>query len=41
MPDRYADAVRARRRELRAERELLCGGHRRELHNALLSLIHI
>ena len=35
MPDRYADAVRARRAELRAERELLGGGHRGELRTAL------
>jgi hypothetical protein len=35
MPDRYANAVRARRAELRAERELLGGGHRGELRTAL------
>lgn len=31
MPDRYADAVRARRLELHAQRALLTGGHRAEL----------
>jgi hypothetical protein len=35
MPDRYADAVRARRRELRAHRERLDGTHRAELRTAL------
>jgi hypothetical protein len=35
MPDRYADAVRARRRELRELRELLAGGHRGELRSCL------
>jgi hypothetical protein len=35
MPDRYADAVRARRVELRALRELLSGGHRAELRSCL------
>lgn len=35
MPDRYADAVRARRVELRARREQLTGGHRHELRSAL------
>lgn len=35
MSDRYADAVRARRAELRAERGLLDGGHRAELRSAL------
>jgi len=34
-PDRYADAVRARRAELRAERALLLGGHRTELRSSL------
>lgn len=31
MPDRYADAVRARRLELHAQRALLTGGHRADL----------
>jgi hypothetical protein len=35
MPDRYADAVRARRTELRALRARLVGGHRDELRSAL------
>jgi hypothetical protein len=35
MPDRYVDAVRARRAELRAERSLLTGGHRAELRSCL------
>jgi hypothetical protein len=35
MPDRYADAVRARRTELRALRARLGGGHRDELRSAL------
>lgn len=35
MPDRYADAVRARRSELRAERLLLDGAHRGELRSEL------
>lgn len=35
MPDRYVDAVRARRAELRAERSLLTGGHRAELRGCL------
>ncbi|MHA6620411.1 hypothetical protein [Pseudonocardia sp. DLS-67] len=35
MPDRYADAVLARRRELRALRERLAGGHRGELRSCL------
>ncbi|MEJ3655772.1 hypothetical protein WEH80_22640 [Actinomycetes bacterium KLBMP 9759] len=35
MPDRYAEAVRARRAELRAERALLGGSHRAELRNEL------
>ena len=35
MPDRYADAVRARRAELRALRAQLAGGHRDELRSAL------
>ncbi|WP_232661318.1 hypothetical protein [Pseudonocardia sp. TRM90224] len=35
MPDRFADAVRARRAELRAERALLAGSHRAELRNEL------
>lgn len=35
MPDRYADAVRARREELRVERALLDGSHRTELRNEL------
>jgi hypothetical protein len=35
MPDRYADAVRARRRELREQRERLAGGHRGELRSCL------
>ena len=34
-PDRYADAVRARRAELRGARALLLGGHRTELHSGL------
>lgn len=34
-PDRYADAVRARRAELRAARDDLSGGHRAELRSAL------
>jgi hypothetical protein len=34
-PDRYADAVRARRAELRAARALLLGGHRAELRHGL------
>jgi hypothetical protein len=34
-PDRYADAVRARRAELRGERALLLGGHRAELRSCL------
>jgi hypothetical protein len=34
-PDRYADAVRARRAELRDARALLLGGHRAELHGCL------
>ena len=34
-PDRYGDAVRARRAELRAARALLLGGHRAELRGAL------
>lgn len=33
--DRYADAVRARRRELRQARALLLGGHRAELRGGL------
>lgn len=36
MVDRYADAVRARRVELRAERQALAGGHRAELRSALV-----
>jgi hypothetical protein len=35
MPDRYADAVRARRAELRVRRELLTGGHRAELRTSM------
>lgn len=35
MPERYTDAVRARRAELRALRERLTGGHRDELRSAL------
>jgi hypothetical protein len=35
MPDRYADAVRARRGELRELRERLAGGHRGELRSCL------
>jgi hypothetical protein len=35
MPDRYADAVLARRRELRELRERLAGGHRGELRSCL------
>jgi hypothetical protein len=35
MSDRYVDAVRARRAELRAERSLLTGGHRAELRSCL------
>lgn len=35
MPDRYADAVQARRRELRELRERLAGGHRGELRSCL------
>jgi hypothetical protein len=35
MPDRYADAVRARRAELRALRDGLTGGHRDDLRSAL------
>jgi hypothetical protein len=35
MPDRYADAVLARRRELRELREKLAGGHRGELRSCL------
>jgi hypothetical protein len=38
MPDRYADAVRARRAELRALRELLVGGHRAELRTELATV---
>src|SRR3954451_249006 len=34
-PDRYADAVRARRAELRDARALLLGGHRAALHGCL------
>ncbi len=34
-PDRYADAVRARRAELRTARRLLAGGHRAELRSCL------
>lgn len=34
-PDRYADAVRARRAELRGARALLLGGHRAELRSGL------
>jgi hypothetical protein len=36
-PDRYADAVRARRAELRAVRVLLLGGHRIELRHCVTS----
>jgi hypothetical protein len=35
MPDRYADAVLARRRELRELRERLAGGHRGEVRSCL------
>lgn len=35
MTDRYADAVRARRAELRAERAALAGSHRAELRSEL------
>ncbi|MHA6623820.1 hypothetical protein ACU61A_00290 [Pseudonocardia sichuanensis] len=35
MPDRYADAVRARRAELRELRARLAGGHRAELRSCL------
>jgi hypothetical protein len=35
MPDRYAEAVLARRRELRELRERLAGGHRAELRSCL------
>jgi hypothetical protein len=35
MPDRYAEAVRARRAELRAVRSALTGGHRAELRGCL------
>jgi hypothetical protein len=35
MPDRYADAVRARRAELRDVRARLAGGHRGELRSCL------
>ena len=35
-PDRYGDAVRARRRELRERRALLVPGHRAALRDALL-----
>ncbi|NMH98974.1 hypothetical protein [Pseudonocardia acidicola] len=35
MPDRYADAVRGRRAELRAQRLLLAGGHRAEIRTSL------
>lgn len=35
MPDRYVDAVRARRAELRAQRDQLTGDHRAELRSAL------
>jgi len=35
MPDRYADAVRARRAELRELRARLAGGHRGELRSCL------
>lgn len=35
MADRYADAVRARRAELRGERALLEGGHRADLRSEL------
>jgi hypothetical protein len=35
LRDRYADAVRARRAELRADRVLLLGGHRAELRGCL------
>lgn len=34
-PDRYADAVRARRSELHAQRRLLTGGHRTDLRHRL------
>src|SRR5690349_15460978 len=34
-PDRYADAVRSRRAELRETRALLLGGHRAELRSCL------
>ncbi len=37
-PDRYADAVRARRAELRAHRALLLGGHRAEWHGRVAAL---
>lgn len=36
MPDRYADAVAARRRELRDQQRLLAGGLRTELRDALV-----
>jgi hypothetical protein len=35
LPDRYADAVRARRAELRGVRALLLGGHRVEMRHCL------
>jgi hypothetical protein len=35
MPDRWTDAVLARHRELREQRELLVGGHRGELRSCL------
>jgi hypothetical protein len=35
MPDRYGDAVRARRAELRSSRQLVAGGHRAELRSCL------
>jgi hypothetical protein len=35
VPDRYADAVRARRAELRGVRTLLLGGHRLEVRHCL------
>jgi hypothetical protein len=35
VPDRYADAVRARRAELRSVRTLLLGGHRVELRHCV------
>jgi hypothetical protein len=35
LPDRYADAVRARRAELRGVRTLLLGGHRVEVRHCL------